>query len=82
MKEKLPGHYRGALDTQVWFLRIFKHFADGEKSLLRPDDLRRAVQELVLLYDHSFGLVLPDLNHPWFLFRYVRDLGLPRKYKA
>jgi len=34
------------------------------------------------LYNHSFGLVLPNLNHPLFLIRYVRDLALPREFET
>jgi hypothetical protein len=79
MKEKLPGQYRGALGTQVCNLYMSKDNTDKDQSPLRCGDLRSAAQELMLLYNHSFGLVLPDLNHPLFLIRYIRDLALPRK---
>ena len=48
------------------------------QSLLHADNLRKSVIHLCLLFDHSFELVLPPLNHPLFLFRYLRDLALPR----
>lgn len=57
-----------------------KDDTDSEKSLLRYGDLHSTAQELMLLYNHSFGLVLANLNHPLFLIRYVRDLALPRKF--
>ena len=47
------------------------------QSLLNPDDLRKSVIGLCLLYNYNFQLVLPALNQPLFLFRYIRDLALP-----
>lgn len=83
MLDKLPAQYHGALDTQVRMnlKNLETRLAKMEKFLLEPDDLREAIQELVLVYNHSFGLKLPDLNHPLFLFRYVRELALPREYQ-
>lgn len=82
MKEKLPAQYHGALDTQVCYLPTSKDETDSEQSLLRYGDLHSAAKELMLLYNHSFGLVLPNLNHPLFLIRYIRDLALPRESKT
>ncbi|KAL9058873.1 MAG: hypothetical protein Q9206_001727 [Seirophora lacunosa] len=62
MREKLPARYLAALDTQ---------------SILEPDDLRKTVHELSLLYSDPIGLTLPALNYPLLLFKHIRDLALP-----
>ncbi|KAI4117473.1 MAG: hypothetical protein LQ345_002287 [Seirophora villosa] len=62
MREKLPARYLAALDTQ---------------SILEPDDLRKTVHELSLLYSDPIGLILPALNYPLLLFKHIRDLALP-----
>lgn len=78
MKNKLPAHYIAALDTQVASVSIRTTRANKIQSLLHADNLRQSVIHLCLLFNYSFELVLPPLNHPLFLFRYIRDLALPR----
>ncbi|KAI4202247.1 MAG: hypothetical protein LQ350_002631 [Teloschistes chrysophthalmus] len=62
MKDKLPATYLVALDTQ---------------AILKPDDIRKTVHELAVLYNHHFQVTLPILNHPLLLFKHIRDLALP-----
>ncbi|KAI9880099.1 MAG: Pol I core factor CF [Pleopsidium flavum] len=62
MREKLPGHYLGALDT---------------RSVLKSDHLHNSVVELVLIYNREFGMSFPALNHPLLLFKYIKELAIP-----
>lgn len=51
------------------------------QSALEANDIRNAVQELSLFYNRDdIKLTLPAINHPLLLFRYIRDLALPRTY--
>ena len=62
IKTKLPAEYFNALETT---------------SALELDQLRGAVNDLVRFYSHHFGVILPPLNAPLLLFKYVRSLALP-----
>ena len=62
IKGKLPAEYFNALDTT---------------TTLELDQLRSVVNDLVRFYSHHFGLILPRLNAPLLLFKYIRSLALP-----
>ncbi|KAH0538054.1 hypothetical protein FGG08_005316 [Glutinoglossum americanum] len=62
MRSRLPAQGFGALDT---------------RSVLKPDQLQRAVRELVLYYHREFGILFPAINSPLLSFKYIRDLALP-----
>ncbi|KAI9816205.1 MAG: Pol I core factor CF [Pycnora praestabilis] len=62
MRNRLPGHYLGALDT---------------RSVLKPDVLQKAVLELILKYNREYGMTFPALNHQLLLFRYIEELAMP-----
>ena len=64
LKQKLPGEYEHALDTT---------------SPLEADDVRQNIHQQCLLYEQSFGLVLPPLNTNLLLLKYMKTLALPRK---
>lgn len=62
VKERLPPELMLALDTT---------------TALEPDDLRKAIHELIIYYNHHFGIIFPPLNAPLLLFRHMKDLSLP-----
>jgi RNA polymerase I-specific transcription initiation factor RRN7 len=62
MKSRLPSQGFGALDT---------------RSVLKPDQLQRAVRELLLYYHREFGISFPAVNSPLLSFKYVKELALP-----
>jgi RNA polymerase I-specific transcription initiation factor RRN7 len=64
MKSKLPAGYHTALDTTL---------------PLRPGDLQKSVIKLATMFNQDFGMELPPLNVPLLIFKYVKELGLPRK---
>jgi RNA polymerase I-specific transcription initiation factor RRN7 len=62
MKSRLPAQGFGALDT---------------RSILKPDQLQKAVHELVLYYNKEFGIRFPVMNFPLLSFKYIKELALP-----
>jgi RNA polymerase I-specific transcription initiation factor RRN7 len=64
MRARLPAFYLVALDS---------------RSPLKRDDLQRCSVELTIAFKQQFDLVFPPLNAPLLSFKFVRDLGLPRK---
>ena len=62
MKSRLPAQGFGALDT---------------RSVLKPDQLQKAVRELVLYYNKEFGICFPAVNFPLLSFKYIKELALP-----
>jgi RNA polymerase I-specific transcription initiation factor RRN7 len=62
MKDRLPSEYHLSLDT----IRI-----------LKQDDLQIAIYRLAQMYNTTFGMIMPPLNHNLLLLHYVRSLALP-----
>jgi RNA polymerase I-specific transcription initiation factor RRN7 len=62
MKDRLPSEYHLSLDT----IRI-----------LEQDDLQIAIYRLAQMYNTTFGMIMPPLNHNLLLLHYVRSLALP-----
>ena len=54
--------------------------SDVYQTILKPDDLRNMVLQLVLLYEDQFGLQLPAINHRLLLFDFIMQLALPSKF--
>lgn len=80
MKDRLPPHFIKALDSQVSFLSCREVFGlIYKQTLLKPDDLRQCIHNLVLIYDQEFDVRFPALNSTLLLFRHVKDLALPRE---
>jgi RNA polymerase I-specific transcription initiation factor RRN7 len=67
MVERLPAEYHLSLDT----IRIFG-----------ADDLQLAVYRCARMFNVSFGMVVPPVNHNLFLLQYVRSLALPLEVYA
>lgn len=81
MREQLPGHYLGALDTKVgiggpWKL-VCVSLLMYLQSILQPDALHTSVVRLVPIYSRELGISFPSLNHPLLLFKYIKELALP-----
>lgn len=68
MTVRLPGSYHRALKVQN------TSFHGGE--------LHQAILELVLNYHLNYEIVFPPLNTPLLLLHYLRELALPRKFRA
>lgn len=62
MRQKLPGSYHHVLEPT---------------GLLSGDALHHAFTEVILYYRTQFGMVVPPLNYPLLLFRYIKTLALP-----
>ncbi len=62
MKDRLPSEYHLSLDT----IRI-----------LEQDDLQIAIYRLAQMYNATYGMIMPPLNHNLLLLHYVRSLALP-----
>ncbi|KAK7896968.1 hypothetical protein LTR67_004856 [Exophiala xenobiotica] len=62
MKERLPSEYHLSLDTT---------------RILERDDLQIAIYRLAQMYNTTFGMIMPPLNHNLLLLHYVRSLALP-----
>ncbi|KAM0712485.1 hypothetical protein Q7P37_011581 [Cladosporium fusiforme] len=62
LRERLPGEFQVLLEPQ---------------RLLRPSMLHHRVSKMALLLSMEFGMVLPPVNHPLILYRWMQDLALP-----
>ena len=62
MREGMPGRYQELLEPQ---------------DLLRPESLHQTIRETLILLDSEFGMIVPALNVPLVLYRWVKDLALP-----
>ena len=62
IREKLPSEYLLMLDTT---------------APLERDQVGLAVHNLGLYYRHHFAVILPPLNAPLLIFKYIKDLALP-----
>ncbi|KAK5207081.1 hypothetical protein LTR41_007148 [Exophiala xenobiotica] len=62
MKDRLPSEYHLSLDTT---------------RILEQDDLQIAIYRLAQMYNTTFGMIMPPLNHNLLLLHYVRSLALP-----
>lgn len=68
MTARLPGSYHRALKVK--------------NTSFRGGELHQAVLELVLDYHLNYEMVFPPLNTPLLLLHYLRELALPRKFRA
>jgi RNA polymerase I-specific transcription initiation factor RRN7 len=62
LKERLPGEFQVLLEPQ---------------TVLKAAGLHRKILELSTLLSAEFGMVLPAINHPLLLHRWMQDLALP-----
>ena len=62
LKERLPGEFQVLLEPQ---------------TVLKASGLHRKTLELGNLLSAEFGMVLPAVNHPLLLYRWMQDLALP-----
>lgn len=62
LRERLPGEFQVLLEPQ---------------TVLRPSSLHHRVLELGSLLNTEFGMVLPAVNLPLLLHRWMQDLALP-----
>jgi RNA polymerase I-specific transcription initiation factor RRN7 len=62
LKERLPGEFQVLLEPQ---------------TVLKTTNLHRKILELGTLLSAEFGMVLPAINHPLLLHRWMQDLALP-----
>ena len=62
LKERLPGEFQVLLEPQ---------------TVLKASSLHRKTLELGTLLSTEFGMVLPAVNHPLLLYRWMQDLALP-----
>jgi RNA polymerase I-specific transcription initiation factor RRN7 len=62
LKERLPGEFQVLLEPQ---------------AVLKAAGLHRKILELGTLLSAEFGMVLPAINHPLLLHRWMQDLALP-----
>ena len=62
LKERLPGEFQVLLEPQ---------------AVLKAAGLHRKILELGTLLSAEFGMVLPAVNHPLLLHRWMQDLALP-----
>lgn len=62
MLERLPATYQELLAPQ---------------RLSKPEKLHQSLFELLSTFSSEFGMVLPPLNTPLVLYRWVRELALP-----
>jgi RNA polymerase I-specific transcription initiation factor RRN7 len=62
LKERLPGEFQVLLEPQ---------------TVLKAPGLHRKILELGTLLSAEFGMVLPAVNHPLLLHRWMQDLALP-----
>lgn len=68
MTARLPGSYHRALKVK--------------NTSFRGGELHQAILELVLNYHLNYEIVFPPLNTPLLLLQFLRELGLPCKFKA
>lgn len=62
LRERLPGEFQVLLEPQ---------------HLLRPSILHQRILKLATLLSNEFGMVLPPVNQPLLLFRWMQELALP-----
>ncbi|KAK6428012.1 hypothetical protein LTR95_015850 [Oleoguttula sp. CCFEE 5521] len=62
LTEKLPGQYQSLLEPQ---------------TILRSEDLQRRVFDTAKQFHEDFGTVMPAVNHPLLLYRWMQALALP-----
>ena len=62
IRDKLPGEYHEALDTN---------------TILQADTFQAAIAFLVKYYSVTFGLQVPSLNYKPLLFEFIKKLLLP-----
>lgn len=62
MRDRLPGHLQAQLEPQ---------------DLIAPDSLHRHMLETLTAFNTDVGMLIPPLNHPLILYRWVRELSLP-----
>lgn len=62
LRERLPGQFQVLLEPQ---------------TVLQAPSLHRRILELGTLLSAEFGMVLPAVNHPLLLYRWMQDLALP-----
>ncbi|KAF2401649.1 hypothetical protein EJ06DRAFT_474872 [Trichodelitschia bisporula] len=62
MRNRMPGSYQQLLDP---------------RTTLNTRKLHKAVVQLFHSHQRDFGFILPPLNFPLHLFRYIKELALP-----
>lgn len=62
LKERLPAEFQVLLEPQ---------------TILRASKLHQRALEMAALLSTEFGMVLPPVNHPLLLYRWMHDMALP-----
>jgi len=62
LRERLPGEFQVLLEPQ---------------TILRASSLHHRILELGVLLNAEFGMVMPAVNHPLILYRWMQALALP-----
>lgn len=62
LRERLPGEYQALLEPQTF---------------LQPQALHKNALSTAKLLGKEYGMVLPAINHPLMLHRWMKNLGLP-----
>lgn len=62
LKERLPGQFQTLLEPQ---------------AVLQASSLQHRILDLGTLLSTEFGMVLPAINHPLLLYRWMQELALP-----
>ncbi|KAM0709362.1 hypothetical protein Q7P35_003400 [Cladosporium inversicolor] len=62
LRERLPGEFQVLLEPQ---------------TILQASSLHHRILELGVLLNAEFGMVIPAINHPLILYRWMQDLTLP-----
>lgn len=62
LRERLPGEFQTLLEPQ---------------TILRASTLHHRILELGTLLSTEFGMVMPAVNHPLLLYRWMQHLALP-----
>jgi RNA polymerase I-specific transcription initiation factor RRN7 len=67
MRLHLPGPLQHALEL---------------RSQLKGSSIYNSVLEMVEFYNLQFEMVFPALNSPLLIYKHMKDLGLPSKFKV
>lgn len=62
LKERLPAEFQVLLEPQ---------------TILRASKLHQRALEMAALLSAEFGMVLPPINHPLLLYRWMQEMALP-----
>ena len=62
LRERLPGEFQVLLEPQ---------------TILQSSNLHHRILELAVLLNAEFGMVIPAVNHPLILYRWMQALSLP-----